>query len=239
MLAAADFLGRLQHLSRKAESRKLGTASEAYFAASLVADHLKQRLQRLQMAEGESEPYQALAQFLEREFTPSLEQVTGWCEAHLRAAGLSFSGELDWAQRTLSPSDFGFHNALRQPDGRIIFLDFEYFGWDDPAKMIADFLLHPAMNLSADAKRIFASTMFKRFPDLPSLPVRLEGLYPLFGLKWCLIFLNEFLPDAYLRRRFAATASAERSALQLRQLDKARQMLERIRQEYQCIAYRD
>ena len=45
--------------------------------------------------------------------------------------------------RVLSPSDFGFHNALRRPDGTIVFVDFEYFGWDDPAKMMADAMLHP------------------------------------------------------------------------------------------------
>ena len=61
------------------------------------------------------------------------------------AAKAPVEAELPVEQRTLSPSDFGFHNALRRPDGRVVFLDLEYFGWDDPAKMISDFLLHPAL----------------------------------------------------------------------------------------------
>jgi hypothetical protein len=162
-----------------------------------------------------------------------------WSESRLQAVGMSFADELDWSRRTLSPSDFGFHNALRQPDGRIIFLDFEYFGWDDPAKMIADFLLHPAMALSAELNRIFALAIFRRFADWPDLVRRVESVYPLFGLKWCMIMLNEFLPESYLRRQFAAGAPEDRSALQRQQLDKARQMLRRIRQEYQCFPYRD
>jgi hypothetical protein len=51
--------------------------------------------------------------------------------------------------------------------------------------------------------------------------------------------LNECLPEALLRRQFAATAPAERASLQLSQLAKARRMLHRIGQEYQCFPYRD
>jgi hypothetical protein len=66
-----------------------------------------------------------------------------------------------------------------------------------------------------------------------------ESIYPLFGLKWCMIILNEFLPGALLRRHFAATAATDRSALQRQQLDKARQMLNRIRAEYECFPCHD
>jgi hypothetical protein len=175
--------------------------------------------------------------FLDHDFTPFLDEVARWSEARLNSAGMSSAEELDWTRRTLSPSDFGFHNALRQPDGPVIFLDFEYFGWDDPAKMIVDFLLHPAMDLSADLKRVFVSAILGRFGDWPALRARVESVYPLFGLKWCMIMLNEFLPDSFLRRQFAATAPADRAALQHQQLEKARQMLGRIRHEYQTFPY--
>ena len=66
----------------------------------------------------------------------------------------------------------------------------------------------------------------------------MESVYPLFGLKWCLILLNEFVADSFQRRQFAATGAADRSALQLQQLDKARRMLNRISQEYQSFPYR-
>ena len=59
--------------------------------------------------------------------------------------------------RTLSPSDFGFHNAIRRSDDVLIFIDFEYFGWDDPAKTISDFLLHPAMQLNEEHSQMFLS----------------------------------------------------------------------------------
>jgi hypothetical protein len=239
VLSAVDFLGRLRELSRKSESRKLGVASEACFSAAAMLENLNQRLSHLRAIPEETDTHRALRDFLTVEFEPLLERVTSWSESQLRVAGMSLAQELSWQQRTLSPSDFGFHNALRQRDGRIIFLDFEYFGWDDPAKMIADFLLHPAMNLAPELKEKFVAGVWRLFSDWPNLSGRVEGVYPLFGLKWCLIMLNEFLPNELLRRQFAAGANAERSPLQLQQLDKAREMLHRISSEYRCFPYRD
>ena len=102
------------------------------------------------------------------------------------------------SSRTLSPSDFGFHNALKRPDGQIVFLDFEHFGWDDPAKMIADFLLHPHpdMAIGKSLKRRFIRRMLQCFEDQADLLQRVEIVYPLFGLKWCMIILNPFSPQS-------------------------------------------
>lgn len=237
--ATVELLGRLRELSRNPESRKLGAASEAFFAVGQVVANVRQRWQRVNAVEGNTPPYAALREFLDRDLTPLLEEVARWSESHLQSAGLSLAQELDWNQRTLSPSDFGFHNALRQRDGRIIFLDFEYFGWDDPAKMISDFLLHPAMELSADLKKKFASAVLRRFSDFPGLRGRVESVYPLFGLKWCMILLNEFVVDSLQRRQFAAVAVTDRTALQMQQLEKARRMVNRIRSEYEHFPYRD
>ena len=116
---------------------------------------------------------------------------------------VSFSQEILKRERTLSPSDFGFHNALRRSDGTIVFLDFEYFGWDDPAKTISDFLLHPAQNLDPSLKDHFLKKMLNSFSKSPFLQERLSVFYPLYALKWCLILLNEFLVSELQRRNFA------------------------------------
>ena len=237
--AFVKLLGHLRELSRRPDSRNLGAASEAFFTVDQVLANVRQRWQRVNAAEGDTPPFRALREFFDQELTPFLEQLIPWSKARLQAAGMSAEREISWAQRTLSPSDCGFHNALRQPDGRIIFLDFEYFGWDDPAKMISDFLLHPAMELSAELKKKFASAVFRRFSDYPALVDRVESVYPLFGLKWCMILLNEFVADSLQRRQFAAVTVQDRSELQMQQLEKARRMLNRIRSEYQHFPYRD
>ena len=141
--------------------------------------------------------------------------------------------EIDIQGRTLSPSDFGFHNAIRRDDGELIFLDFEYFGWDDPAKMISDFVLHPAMELSPSLKARFVANTAGGNPVLME---RLETVFPLFGLKWCLILLNLFLPQYRFRRGLDEPASAR---LFDGQLEKARLMLSTVERGHESFPYKD
>jgi hypothetical protein len=86
-------------------------------------------------------------------------------------------------------------------------------------------------------KRRFTSSIIEYFS--PSVPMagRLEALYPLFGMKWCTILLNEFLPEHLLRRRFAAIREVEDRESQSKQLAKARGMLQRIHSEYEHCPY--
>lgn len=249
VIEAADFLGRLHLLRRRPGSEKFGPASEACFTMTTLLDNIRARYEKLMAAEADSPEHKELRGFLEEIFAPFFVRVIEWSQGRLRDCGGDPDRELAIEQRTLSPSDFGFHNALRlragdvigdsPASGRIIFLDFEYFGWDDPAKMVADFLLHPAMDLAAGVKKAFAASVFDRFAGQPALPGRVESVYPLFGLKWCMIMLNEFLPASLQRRQFAAVEPPDRSAAQRRQLAKAREMLERINSEYLKFPYRD
>ena len=143
--------------------------------------------------------------------------------------------ELPIAERTLNPSDFGFHNALRRVDGNLVFLDFEYFGWDDPAKMIVDFILHPAMNLTLQLKLRYVRGLLAHFANMSTLSARLPAVYPLFGVKWCLILLNEFVPVDLARRDFAETESVERGERLAQQLTKARKMLAEVTKSYERV----
>ena len=198
--SAVDFLNRLRGLSGN-----LPNAAEACFSVKEIIANIESRFSRLAGTE------------VIREFEPLLDRVRRTPDS---------SAE----ERILSPSDFGFHNALRRPDGSLVFLDFEYFGWDDPAKLVCDFLLHPAMDLPEELKRRF----YQRFVTNKNLAKRVETVYPLFGLKWITIMLNEFVPGDLRRRRFAGNP-----ATQSAQLAKARRMLARIEREYDHFPYRD
>ena len=109
--------------------------------------------------------------------------------------------------RCISPSDFGFHNALIHDDGALVFLDFEYAGWDDPAKMVGDFFSHPGSRVDAAYLDDFMSVAFDGFAEAEYLAKRAATMRPLFRLKWCCIMLNEFLSDAGQRRAFANPAT--------------------------------
>ena len=55
--------------------------------------------------------------------------------------------------RCISPSDFGFHNAIKTLDG-VKFIDFEFAGWDDPCKALIDFMLQPKVPITANISQL-------------------------------------------------------------------------------------
>lgn len=219
-----SFVGALKELRTDAQAAQIGTAAEAFFSADGVVANVQQRLARLEALEAQGPAYDALRRFLRGQFAPALR---AWGERALAGA----AGELEPGQRTLSPSDLGFHNTLRQPDGRLAFLDFEYFGWDDPAKTLSDCLLHPMMRLAPAQRQQLKAGFDAIFGADPRWQARVKALYPLFALKWCMILLNEFRTDQIERRRYVDRNAEEIQVIQMRQLDAARALLERAKRE--------
>ncbi len=217
--AALAFAERLHTLRHAADAEALPAASEACLSPAELLGQIARRADRL----AEVPPDEPdLAAFLDAEFAPARRSAE-------QAARLVFGGKLDQpladAARSLSPSDFGFHNALRRPDGRLAFIDFEYFGWDDPVKLVADFMQHPGMALPPQLSRYFAEQARGIYGEA-EFARRLDAAYPLFGLRWCLILLNEFLPERWHNRRFSGRAEDRRLAMR-GQLAKARTHLRR------------
>ena len=222
------FAARLKALADSGAAESVGQASEACFSFRALHDVLDRRLGRLLAVPSGGGPYAALREFLARDLVPTFHALVD--QARKAAGESAWGADLAPRARTLSPSDFGFHNALRGENGRIVFLDFEYFGWDDPAKMIADFVLHPAMELGDAPRHRYISEMLRVFRADRDLPDRLAVVYPLYALKWCVILLNEFVPKFLERREFAGGADADRASTLFRQLEKARRMLARARE---------
>ena len=215
MREATSFIQRLHRFCKRPGAARLRPASEACFSGTALVDCLRGRLAPLM----ERVEYPELSAFLRDDISPTMESI---CARSHEMMGDLFTRELPHEHRTLSPSDFGFHNALLRRDGGMVFLDLEYFGWDDPVKLIADFMLHPGMLVSPDRKCQFASATLREFPETLD---RFEALFPMYGLKWCMILLNEFLPAHLARRRFAGMSENEITARQTEQLSKARTML--------------
>ncbi|MEX1115013.1 MAG: phosphotransferase [Akkermansiaceae bacterium] len=92
----------------------------------------------------------------------------------------------------LSPSDFGFHNVVRRDDDSLCFLDFEHAGWDDPAKLVADFILQPELPLRAELVESFIESLGNAVPFGGDLRARVRSLLPIQKCKWTMIVLNVF-----------------------------------------------
>ncbi len=221
--ALARFLGSLWSLRERTGTAALPLAAEATFSPRELVQVLERRFERLRADTEKDELGREALSFVEgdlsRAFGEVRDRVLGAADADLL---------LPVTERTLSPSDHGFHNALRTPSGWV-FIDFEYGGWDDPAKMLADALLQPAVPIPAALARGFLDETIGLIGRESALYARLRRLYPLWSIKWCLILLNEFLPQGRERRRLAGGDPAldARPA----QLRKARVALERRHDE--------
>lgn len=71
-----------------------------------------------------------------------------------------FTSQMKSSQYTrmiLSPSDFGIHNILVDGSNPFMckFVDFEYFGWDRPEKLVSDTILHPKNKWQAGMAKSF------------------------------------------------------------------------------------
>ena len=121
-------------------------------------------------------------------------------------------------ERIISPSDFGFHNVL-ESRSELFFLDFEYAGWDDPAKLICDFICQPELPVTQSQGQQFMEELISEMAHRNKLKHRVELLLPVHRLKWCCILLNEFRLEDRNRRFHAGVGS---DGLLAHQLGKAK-----------------
>ena len=144
--AAASFLERLHALRTVAELDSSHLAAEACLSVQELFRQIELRLGRL-LREAAGAP--DLRQFLNDRVLPEFEVRRHRVRTAMSNRELNLDLALAADKRTLSPSDFGFHNAIRRPDGSLFFIDFEYFGWDDPVKLTSDTALHPGAQTAA------------------------------------------------------------------------------------------
>src|SRR5262249_2973278 len=139
-LAFLTEVNRRRHLPA---AQALPVASEAYFTLAGHFECVERRLRVLGEINPSAEVDCEAAPLAQDQLAPAWRAVCGRVQG--RALGIGPEAELPPADRRLSPSDFGFHNALRTESGRLRFLDFEYAGWDDLAKTVADFFCQVAV----------------------------------------------------------------------------------------------
>ncbi len=227
---ALTFFAEVNRHKHLPAARELATGSEAYFK---LADHLEcieRRLSVLREIERSSAINGEAADFVANQLAPAWGRVRTWVEDGARSLGLSLDGEIPHADRCLSPSDFGFHNAILTEDGRLRFLDFEYSGWDDPAKMVCDFFCQVAVALSPGYFDMMVESVAAGLTEPRPFRGRVTLLMPVYRLKWCCIVLNEFVRVSSNRRRFAHVG-VDPEEKKVQQLHKARRVLHSVTDE--------
>lgn len=224
--AAADFIIAVNSAPRALETLKPG--SEACFR---LADHLatvERRILRLERLDAQAPLFEAAASLVEARLRPAWRRIARDIEDEAAARAVPLHARLLDSEIIASPSDFGFHNCLIDGRRELFFIDFEYAGQDDPAKLVCDFFCCPEIVAPGGFFGRFVDRLGGALPLGPDFAWRARLLLDLYRIKWICIMLNDFLPVDAGRRRFAlGEARAGRCALQL---DKAERAFDRLAQ---------
>jgi hypothetical protein len=209
---AASFIRTINRFRELSVALALPLAADACLSWQ---DHLELteiRVSRLMVMKPESAVEVDEYAFVTKQLLPLWLSVKA--ELFLEIPPMDLTQPLPSAERILSPSDFGFHNTLEH-QGCLSFVDFEYAGWDDPAKLICDFLCQPELPVTATQGWQFTYELLENWPCADSVIKRVDKLLPVHRLKWCCILLNEFRVEDRERRLHAGIDSEGLLAAQL------------------------
>ena len=190
--AAVDFF-RLLNATGKAARRYIQLdAAEGFLQLTDHIENVRERLSRMNtdhLPQGAKKQTVELLRWVqgatERASNRILESISNG----------SVTDSINPEQRCISPSDFGFHNAIRTRSG-VKFFDFEFAGWDDPAKAASDFVLQPKVPV-----RLHTSPLLTVLSDDTGgeLRLRCAVLGPMLRLKWALIILSVLQAERLVR----------------------------------------
>ena len=205
--SALNFVIGLNQQRHEAVLNELPHAAEACFR---IGDHLQcvdRRVARLAELNSSGTVDRLVIDFTQKRLSPRWRELRDSIAREWKGADEALTHD----NRCLSPSDFGFHNALQVGDDagdqRIRFLDFEYAGWDDPAKLVCDFFCQVEIPVPACFWQPVVSRL-KSLVDCPqSFEARCDALLAAYRIKWACIVLNEFLPEDRARRQFSASST--------------------------------
>lgn len=218
---AVNFFQELNACKNLPEAQGLPAGSEACFTIAAHLECVARRMRNLVKIEDSSPLTKEAADFIRQELYGAWCKVEKTVQQRAIEQGWELDQPLPAQERCLSPSDFGFHNALMTTDGCLRFIDFEYAGWDDPAKLVCDFFCQPALPVSRDYYDMLALPVAAYLANPERQLRRFDLLMPVYQLKWCCILLNDFLPVGHKRRLFAH-GGTDQEVLKGQQLQKAR-----------------
>jgi len=216
-----------QSLNVHKDSAAAAALPHAAEACYTIGEHLacvERRLERLLRVEPTAGVTREAMSFVRSELRAAWVRVSRAARHAAVRHGLPLDASVPAGDRCLSPSDFGFHNAREDEAAKLRFIDFEYAGWDDPAKMVCDFFCQPTVPAPRECFDHFAETIATSLSRPAIHEQRFRLLLPVYQIKWCCILLNDFLPAGDRRRQFALPASQQEER-RSQQLSKARAAL--------------
>lgn len=148
-------------------------------------------------------PFKEIASFIDECLKPGFKNL----ESQKRRSLSEF--EIINPPLYLSPSDFGLHNALINSQGKLSFVDFEYAGLDDLAKLVADTFCCPQVPLPLDSLSKFVDILNVELCLDIEFEKRVENYLALNRYRWLCIQIVAMLKDLKAENYKKSLMSAE------------------------------
>lgn len=198
----------------------LAPGSEACFSIAEHVATVSRRVARLAQLDADAPHLGAANRFVAERLTPQWQRVSELIASSSDRCSVDPAARI--ARPIVSPSDFGFHNCLVE-SGTARFIDFEYAGMDDPAKLVCDFFCQPEVPVPLDQFDAFVTRLAAGLGLQEDDTWRCRLLLDAYRIKWTCIILNEFLPLGASRRAFAD--ASDRALRAERQLQRAERQI--------------
>lgn len=220
IIQAIDFIQSINHKRTAKEAQHLACAAEACFSLAEHFNRVEQRVKHLQTIVINDDIDQEAENFINQQVLPAWKKIQENAFLKIIQKNLSLTLQLDQQDKIISPSDFGFHNALLKENGEVKFTDFEYAGWDDPAKLIGDFFNQIEVPVSLEYLSGFTESIALLINDKEQMKNRVEILLPVYRIKWICITLNYFLANYQQKKEFIAEVTRTDKISQLKKAQK-------------------
>ena len=191
----------------------LPVAAEACFSLEQHLCLIGNRVRTLQSQATSSSCPERIQRIVSEDLVPLWHLARTRARETASAHDIPLSTVLGSTERCVSPSDFGLHNAIIDSLGTLSFLDFEYAGIDDPAKLVCDTLMQPRIPIP-DHLRGMALQLFSTALNMDiAARTRVKILWSPYMIKWVCIMLNPLLcpvlaGNSRVNRRFGIVESS-------------------------------
>jgi hypothetical protein len=207
--AAIEFILASNSAPRRPD--ELAPASESCFSLASHLATVDRRIARLSELDPKAPAIESVRLFVKDKLRPAWHQIRAGIEREMRTDGIQPDKMIGPGEVCVSPSDFGFHNVLVDAAGKITFLDFEYAGQDDPAKLVCDFFCSPDVPVGYEYWSAFVDPHADGHQLAHDFHRRCRLLLDAYRIKCTCIILNEFLPIGAARRAFAMSVPPSES----------------------------
>ena len=162
----------------------MGNAKESLVDIKVFIDDIENRIRNLREALDNISEYMWAIEWIDEELIPA--KLKEEKKADMQTKNWWWKESWD-SIKIVSPSDMGIHNMIIS-EKQLWFVDFEYSGYDDLAKLVGDFIVQPNHQMTRERELEFIEKIKKAgITKSTGWYMRLKDIKKLLIIKWTLI----------------------------------------------------